>query len=234
MPNNFEIIGFSSSWAGKYIKWSKKLYLWKIRLGIEVHILQFYESRVSGRRRAFLNGKLDISARKTSQLGQYPLRIRSHMILIFERKDHSFDLKFFDDYFGALKIIPLPESDLFISKASKCSIQESKKLFMRSISGFGDVSPYVMTDDTLEKESYFSQSHNFNSYRDKVDALSFVNKPKSPFKKGMKEINDNDFMGFIRGCEAMSSVSKLENGERRLPREACSIQRSKTPTPSRR
>ncbi|CAG9328055.1 unnamed protein product [Blepharisma stoltei] len=180
MPNNFRIITFSSSCVGKHIKWSKKLYIWKVQIGFEAHTLQFFESKFSGRRRAFLNEKLYLFARKTRQLGQYPLRIRSHMILIYEKKDHSFDLKFFSDYFKALKIIPLPESELYKTTCSTCDTCQSNnnEIMMRSISCYETLSPYINIENINNESDEVAHKDNFNTYREAVDALSFAKKTK--------------------------------------------------------
>lgn len=93
MSNSFKPLLFDSLNVGKRVKSSKKRFTWKFELDEHEHTIDFYVSKLSGKRKLLLDGDIKLEARRTASYGSYPLRIGRHSLLIYEVDDNIFELR---------------------------------------------------------------------------------------------------------------------------------------------
>mmetsp|Transcript_15002 Transcript_15002/g.15018 ORF Transcript_15002/g.15018 Transcript_15002/m.15018 type:complete len:136 (+) Transcript_15002:13-420(+) len=101
MSESFKPLHFDALNVGKMIKRTKRKYSWKFELDGIVYTLDFYVSKLSGKRKILLNGEIKLNTKNTTNFSIYPVKIYSHKLYIHQIGDNQYDLRFenlsFDD-----------------------------------------------------------------------------------------------------------------------------------------
>ncbi|CAG9321033.1 unnamed protein product [Blepharisma stoltei] len=93
MSESFKPLHFDALNVGKMIKRTKRKYTWKFELDGIVYTLNFYVSKLSGKRKILLNGEIKLNTKNTTNFSIYPVKIYSHKLYIYQIGDNQYDLR---------------------------------------------------------------------------------------------------------------------------------------------
>lgn len=93
MSNSFQAHSYQIIPIGRYIKSSKTKHSWTFSLEGEQYSVEFFNSKVSGKRKILLNGEVQVSFKKSIPGETVPLKIGSHYLLLTKTGKGTYDLR---------------------------------------------------------------------------------------------------------------------------------------------
>lgn len=193
---NISNLNFQQSEVGKLIKGSKHLYSWEMILDGNKRKVELIHSRITGKRRIFLDGKVVAKLQRYTLEFQYSFLIEKHYVIIIQTAPDSYELRIDNISFSTL--LNQEKIDKF-NKMRKGQAKEvtpfNGGVHVNDNNNFAskvnkiDQDFFANYDNKFSQETYFQEKNYFKNEDwnlDKKEKSIVVNKTGDIF-------NNNDF-----------------------------------------